>query len=74
MTGKDEHLMWCKTRAMAYLTEGSDPMQGWLTFSADMAKNKETMKHRGLSDGTLAIGSEGMNTAGEVLAFIEGFN
>ncbi len=70
---RQEHLEWCKKRALEYVDEG-DLTQGYTSMASDLGKHPDTAKHLGieLGMGMLMIGK--LSTADEMRKFIQGFN
>jgi len=70
---RQEHLEWCKTRALEYVDSGD--FQGAITsMMSDLGKHDETQGHAGIqrSVGLMMIGQ--LSSAEEVRRFIEGLN
>ena len=44
---RDEHLSWCKKRALEYIDQG-DPLNGLTSMMSDMRKHEETKDHPGI--------------------------
>lgn len=68
---RDEHMKWCKERALAYLPDS--PEDAVASMSSDLNKHPET---RGGNDWIMALGLmylKNKDTAG-VRRWIEGFN
>jgi hypothetical protein len=42
---RDEHLAWCKERALAYLP--SKPVEAMMSMASDLGKHPELAKHPG---------------------------
>ncbi len=70
---RDEHLIWCKGRALGYCDDG-DTGNAWASMASDMGKHDETRNHPALEMGTMLMLSGNMNTVEETRKFIEGFN
>jgi hypothetical protein len=70
---REEHLQWCKTRALEILKEGDIP-GAWTSFVSDMGKHDETRDHVAIELGHMLLLSGHNNTPGEMQKFIEGFN
>ena len=70
---REEHLQWCKDRALEYVKQG-DLQQAFASMCSDLNKHPETQNHIGigLGLGLLMIGK--LNTQEEMRKFIEGFN
>jgi hypothetical protein len=83
---REEHLEWCKERALKYCEDGK-PIMAWISFRSDMSKHEETRDHIALTIGDKLCGFflqspetinaiEIMNLPGafNMRKFIEGFN
>ena len=66
---RDDHLYWCKSRAVDYLDRG-EIREGILSFLSDMQKHEETKSHGALM---FLLGMSN-NTRAEVKKFILDFN
>ena len=44
---RDEHLSWCKKRALEYIDQG-DPLNGLTSMMSDLRKHEETKEHPGI--------------------------
>jgi hypothetical protein len=51
MTTRDEHVEWCKKRALEYLDAGDTP-QAFTSMLSDIRKHPECENHPGLLIGT----------------------
>ena len=69
---REEHLAWCKERALEYVDRG-DLLQGITSMGSDLSKHPETENHPGINIGIglVAIGS--LSSQAEMRTFIEGF-
>lgn len=70
---RQEHLQWCKDRALAYVTDG-DLSSAIASFASDMGKHDETRNHSALPLMSQMMFSGNLSTADQVTKFIEGFN
>lgn len=70
---RQEHLDWCKQRALVYCDAGNT-QEAYTSMASDLGKHPETANHPGiqLGIGLLMIGS--LSSIGEMRKFIEGFN
>jgi len=70
---RNEHLEWCKKRALEYV-DASDLTNAYASMTSDLGKHPETSGHIGieLGMGLLMIGK--LSTDAEMRKFIEGFN
>lgn len=68
-----EHMTWCKTRALEYVDMG-DLDQALASMLSDLRKHDETASHvAGPLMLKMVMGGQ-LRTAGEMRAFINGFN
>jgi len=70
---REEHIKWCKTRAVQYLDAG-DWNNAWASMASDLSKHPETKDHSGLMLGTLQLMGGMLSSVSEMRRFIEGFN
>ncbi len=70
---RDEHLTWCKQRALKYV-EMNDLIQAYTSMGSDLNKHPETKDHPGIQIGIgyLMIGK--LKSKQEMIDFINGFN
>lgn len=70
---RQEHLDWCKKRALEYCETG-DFQQAFTSMASDLGKHPETEHHSGiqLGVGLLVIGD--LSTPEKMRRFVEGFN
>lgn len=68
---RDEHVEWCKKRALEYLPH--DPLSAMTSMMSDMEKHEDTKNHAGnkIAVQFMLIGK--LSTADEVRKFIEGY-
>lgn len=70
---RQEHLQWCKDRAMALLY--NDDINGaYASFNSDMSKHIETSNHLALEKGMTLLISNNLSTKDQMKQWIEGFN
>lgn len=69
---RDEHMAWCKKRALAYLPH--DPMQAITSMLSDIRKHPETKSDilAGLTINLMMIGA--LSTSEQARHHIEGFH
>lgn len=72
-TTREDHLNWCKSRALEILDSGDIP-GAWASFASDMGKHPQTEDHSALMLGHMLLLSGHNNSAPEMRRFIEGFN
>ena len=70
---RQEHLEWCKERALQYVDAG-DVSQAYTSMASDLGKHLDTAGHLGieLGMGLLMVGE--LSTAEKMRKFILGFN
>ena len=73
MMERDEHVEWCKKRALEYL-DAFDPQNAFTSMLSDLRKHPETENHIGIRMGVGFMMLEGwINNPREVRRWIEGF-
>lgn len=70
---RQEHMDWCKHRALEYVERG-DIQQAFASMASDLGKHKETQDHSAIELGMMLMISGNLSTAGEMRKFINGFN
>ena len=70
---RDEHLAWCKQRALEYVDAG-DCQQAFTSIASDLGKHPETEGHLGIQLGMAQLMAGGLSQPGEMRNFINGFN
>jgi hypothetical protein len=70
---RNEHLNWCKQRALEYVAEGDLP-NAYASMVSDLGKHPETEDHIGIQLGMMLMMNGQLNTSQEMRKFIEGFN
>lgn len=70
---RQEHLAWCKQRALEYVDAG-DLQQAFVLMASDLGKHKETVDHIGIRLGLAMMASGHLDRPHEMRKFIEGFN
>lgn len=73
MTTRQEHLQWCKDRALEYCDRG-DTKNAFASMVSDLGKHPETAGHAGIMLGTMQLMGGMLSTPVEMRKFIEGFN
>jgi hypothetical protein len=66
---RQEHLAWCKSRAIEYADDG-DAAGALASFASDVAKHPDTADLQGLT----ILGFAHMGSGVDMRHFIEGFN
>ena len=70
---REEHLDWCKERALEYVERG-DLTGAFTSIIKDLKEHEETKNHDGIKLGAELKESGYLTTTGEMRMFIEGFN
>ena len=72
-TTRDEHLRWCKNRAIEYVDRG-EIRDAFASMSSDLSKHPDTKDHPAISLGTVELVYGRLWTSAEMRKFIEGFH
>lgn len=70
---RQEHLAWCKQRALEYV-EAGDNAQAYASMASDLKKHPDTTNHPAIELGMMMLVGGHLNHAKEMRNFIEGFN
>lgn len=70
---RDEHLAWCKQRALEYLNEG-DTKGALASMLSDIRKHPDTENHAAAQLGAMLMFGGHLETVEQVRSFITGFN
>ena len=70
---RDEHLAWCKQRALEYADRG-DTANAVASMMSDLGKHPETENHGGIRLLMMMAMAGQFDRPGELRKFIEGFN
>ena len=70
---REEHLAWCKTRALEYVDSGN-LQDAFTSMCSDLTKHPETESTVGIELGMLQLMGGQLGTAAQMRHFIEGFN
>lgn len=70
---RQEHMAWCKKRALEYVDVG-DTEQAWASMVSDVNKHPETQGHAAIELGMVQLLGGQLNTPDAMRKFIEGFN
>ena len=70
---RQEHLQWCKDRALEYVNE-DDLQNAFASFQSDMRKHDETQNHLALELGMTLLLSNNLASPDQMRQWIEGFN
>ena len=70
---RDEHLQWCKDRALEYCNSG-DTQQAYASMTSDLGKHEGTAGHSAIELGMMLLMGGKLGTPEEMRKFINGFN
>ncbi len=70
---RQEHLTWCKTRALEYVDTG-DCQQAMASMMSYLSKHEETKGHVGIQLGMGLMMGGHLSGSEQTRKFIEGFN
>jgi len=70
---REEHLAWCKQRALEYVDRG-DLKGAYTSMVSDLNKHLETEGHIAIELGIMLMLGGHLSTPSEMRKFIEGFN
>ena len=70
---RDEHLAWCKKRALKYIAT-NDLSQAYASMASDLGMHPKTKSHAAIQFGMVLLMSGQLNTPEKMRKFIEGFN
>ncbi len=73
MTTREDHLAWCKQRAIEYVDAG-DLTNAYASMCSDLGKHKETAGHSAMELGMMLKINGHLDSPAEMRKFIEGFN
>jgi hypothetical protein len=73
MANREEHLGFCKKRALQYLEYGK-VRDAFSSINSDLQSHPETKDHPGITLGMMQLMDGKLNTCEEMRKFIEGFN
>lgn len=68
-----QHLAWCKERALAYVDQG-DTVNALASMTSDLSKHPDTADHAGIGLGMMLAMGGYLSTPQEMREWIEGFN
>jgi len=71
-TSREEHVEWCKKRALEYVDMGK-LSQAFNSIMSDLQKHPETRGHSGIEVGFMLLFGNFLSTEKEMRDFIEGF-
>lgn len=72
MRTREEHLAWCKTRALEYVEKGDLP-QALTSMGSDMSKHPETDAPHLITLGIMLLINGSLSSRHEMTEFINGF-
>ncbi len=72
-TTRQEHLKWCKQRALEYVDMGNLG-QAWASMCSDLGEHPETAGHVAIKLGTVMMSNNHLSTPHKMRDFICGFN
>jgi hypothetical protein len=70
---REDHLQWCKDRALVYADQG-DVSEAVASMSSDLNKHPDTANHGAVTLMMMMAMSGQFERPGELRKFIEGFN
>ncbi len=70
---RDEHLAWCKQRALEYVDRG-DTTNAYASMGSDLNKHPETANHPAIQLGMTLLMTGHLSRPHEMRKFINGFN
>lgn len=70
---RDEHLAWCKQRALVYVDRG-DLQNAFASMASDLRKHELTENHAGAQIGIMMLLGGQLDTAHDMRKWIEGFH
>lgn len=70
---REEHLDWCKQRALEYVERG-DLTSAYGSMVSDLGKHPDTKDHGAVQLGMMLLVAGHLKTAPDMRRFIEGFN
>lgn len=71
---RDEHIKWCKERAIQELNFSGKPNQALISIMSDLGKHPETEGHAGIQLTAMLMLGGFLQTREDVIKHIEGFN
>ena len=70
---RQEHLQWCKERALEYCNKG-DLKNAFASMISDMGKHEETQGHMATELGAMLLIGGHLDTVHQMEQWINGFN
>jgi hypothetical protein len=74
MRTREEHLKWCKERALEELQKTGDAGKVYASMTSDLNKHSETKNHMAIEMGIMLLFSGNLDNPYQMKNFIEGFN
>lgn len=71
---RQEHIQWCKERAIAEMDYYKDPSKGIISMMSDLRKHPETQSEGLMALCTMQLMTKPRMTRQEAVNFINGFN
>jgi hypothetical protein len=72
-TTREEHMDWCKKRALEYVDAGR-LQEAFTSMASDLGKHPETAGHCAIQLGLMLMLGGHLDSRHEMRKFIEGFN
>jgi hypothetical protein len=72
-SSRQEHLQWCKDRALAYVDAG-ETKEAFTSMASDLLKHPDTADHPGILLGSQLLIAGHLDTPHKMREFIVGFN
>jgi len=70
---REEHMKWCKSRALEYVDAG-DNNNAFASMVSDLTKHPETANHAGNELGMMLFMAGQLSSSKQMRDFIEGLN
>jgi hypothetical protein len=70
---RDEHVAWCKQRALEYVERG-DVQNAYASMASDLGKHPETEGHPAIQLGMMMLIGGQLSSPTDMRRFIDGFN
>lgn len=70
---RQQHLEWCKKRALEYL-DHNDVQNAYASMASDLNKHPDTEGHPAIVLGMMLMLGGNLSTTAQMRDFIEGFN
>lgn len=70
---RQEHMDWCKKRALEYVDNG-DVRSAYASMASDLGKHPETQGHAAIQLGLMLMMNGHLDSPDEMRKFIQGFN